>query len=129
MIEIKEEFKKRLEYAMEKRKIRAVDLAKLTGISESTISQYRSGYAKPKEKKLAIIANALNVDPSWLMGMDVPMGIRYKKEGESGNLAERESLYLNELIDIAKDLPEDGLNILLAYARGVYDSRVKKEQP
>lgn len=72
-IEIKEEFKYRLEKALTFRNMRPKDLADKSGISESTISQYRSGYAKPKEKKLALIASALNVNPTWLMGLDVPM--------------------------------------------------------
>lgn len=66
-------FKDRLEYALSERKMKPVDLHRLTGISESTISQYRSGYAEPKKRRLTIIASALNVDPSWLMGLDVPM--------------------------------------------------------
>ena len=70
MIEIKESFRKRLEIALSVRGIKPVDLAKKTGISESTISQYRSGYSKPKEARLVVIANALGVDPAWLMGLD-----------------------------------------------------------
>lgn len=72
-IEVKEEFKYRLEKALAIRGMRPKDLAVKSGISESTISQYRSGYAKPKEKKLALIASVLNVNPTWLMGLDVPM--------------------------------------------------------
>lgn len=68
-----EEFNVRLNKALSFRNMKPVELSERTGISESTISQYRSGYAKPKEKKLAIIANALDVNPSWLMGLDVPM--------------------------------------------------------
>ena len=67
------EFKDRLNQALEDRNIKPVDLAYMTGISESTISQYRSGYAKPKEDKLAKISAALDVNPAWLMGLDVPM--------------------------------------------------------
>lgn len=73
MIEIKEEFRKRLKRAMEKADMKAIDLAKRTGISEATISQYRSGYSKPKEDRLVLISNVLGVSPSWLMGLDVPM--------------------------------------------------------
>ncbi len=83
-IEIIENFKYRLEKALTQRNIKPADLAKRTGISESTISQYRSGYAKPKEQKLMIIANALNVNPTWLLGLDVPMEVplaaRYSTE-------------------------------------------------
>lgn len=67
------EFKDRLSEAISKREMTAAELSRRTGISEATISQYKSGYAKPKEKKLSLLANALNVSPTWLMGLDVPM--------------------------------------------------------
>lgn len=73
MVEIKEEFRNRLKIAMDRANMKAIDLAKRTGISEATISQYRSGYSKPKENRLVLIANILGVAPAWLMGLDVPM--------------------------------------------------------
>lgn len=73
MVEIKEEFRNRLKIAMDRANMKAIDLAKRTGISEATISQYRSGYSKPKENRLVLIANILCVAPAWLMGLDVPM--------------------------------------------------------
>lgn len=73
MLEIKETFNKRLNKALEDNNMKPADLARVTGISEATISQYRSGYSKPKDKRLVQLANALHVDPSWLMGLDVPM--------------------------------------------------------
>lgn len=66
-------FKDRLNEALEKRDVRPVDLAKRTDIPEATISQYRSGYAKPKYERIVKIADALNVSLEWLMGGDVPM--------------------------------------------------------
>ena len=57
MVEVKEEFRYRLIKAMDREGIRAADLARKTGLLESTISQYRSGYAKPKEERLALLAN------------------------------------------------------------------------
>ena len=68
-----EDFKDRFNKALSIRNIRPVELYEKTGISESTISQYRSGYSKPKEKKLTILADALDVNAVWLMGLDVPM--------------------------------------------------------
>lgn len=68
-----ESFRNRLNYAMDLRNIKAAELSRRTGISEATISQYRSGYTEPKRKKLGILADALNVSPAWLMGLDVPM--------------------------------------------------------
>ena len=80
MIEIKEEFKYRLEKALAEKDIKPAELAKATGISEATISQYRSGYSKPKYNRLALIANTLGVNPAWLMGIDVPMFPRNNEE-------------------------------------------------
>lgn len=73
MINVVSTFKDRFNQALEIRNILPADLSRKTKISESTISQYRSGYAKPKEEKLAILSNALAVNPTWLMGLDVPM--------------------------------------------------------
>lgn len=66
-------FKDRFQEALNSRDKRPVDLSKATGISQATISQYISGYSEPKKKRLAIIADYLNVNPSWLLGLDVPM--------------------------------------------------------
>ena len=73
MIEMVSNFKSRFNQALKIRNIKPVELSEKTGISESTLSQYRSGYAKPKDEKLVILSNALNVNPVWLMGMNVPM--------------------------------------------------------
>lgn len=73
MIEIVAEFKDRLDEAMARKGMKPVELSKLTGLSEQTISQYRSGYSKPKKERLALIANILGVNPTWLMGLNVDM--------------------------------------------------------
>ena len=73
MIEIKEDFKVRLQKALNAQNMKPIDLSQRTGLSEATISQYRSGYSKPKSGRLVLIADALGVDPAWLMGLNVPM--------------------------------------------------------
>lgn len=73
MIHMVDEFKNRFNKALELRNMRPVELKEKTGISESAISQYRSGYSKPKQDKLYLIAKALDVNEVWLMGLDVPM--------------------------------------------------------
>lgn len=66
-------FKDRFIKAMSIRDVRAVDITAQTGIPQATISQYKTGYAQPKSDKLQKIADALDVNPAWLMGLDVPM--------------------------------------------------------
>ena len=73
MAKVVANFNDRLNEALEKRDVRPVDLAKKTDIPEATISQYRSGYAKPKYERIVKIADALDVSLTWLMGGDVPM--------------------------------------------------------
>ena len=120
MIEKVETFKKRLEIALLARHMRPVDLAKKTGISESTISQYRSGYAEPKEERLALIANALRVNPTWLMGLNVPSDISnvdsfdYNIKLPDNTEATLEAKVLNGYInadDLTKNMIERLLNI------------------
>ena len=48
-------------------------LSQMTGINQSQISHYISGYCEPKQDNFYLIANVLNVDYGWLMGYDVPM--------------------------------------------------------
>lgn len=63
----------RLKEALSIRNMRQQDLADVTKISKGSISQYMSGYAEPKSDRIYLMANALGVDPVWLMGYDVPM--------------------------------------------------------
>lgn len=63
----------RLKKLMASRNIRQVDIVERTGIGKSAVSQYVSGKVVPKQDKLYLLAKALNVSPTWLMGYDVPM--------------------------------------------------------
>jgi repressor LexA len=42
-------------------------------MNKSDISQYVSGKVSPTQDKLYALGEALNVDPVWLMGADVPI--------------------------------------------------------
>lgn len=67
-------FSNRLELALSMANMTARELSKATGLSEGTISQYRSGVAKPRgTDRVYLIANALHVSPSWLIGFDTPV--------------------------------------------------------
>lgn len=68
-----ESFNSRLKIAMEYKNVKPADLSKMTGIGKSSISQWLSGKYSAKQDKIFIIAEALNINPSWLIGADVPM--------------------------------------------------------
>ena len=44
----------------------------MTGIHSSSISNWLNGKYEPKQYKITIIAEALNVSPVWLIGYDEP---------------------------------------------------------
>ena len=58
---------------MELRHKKQVDLVRMTGIGKSSICTYLSGEYEPKQTNTHKLASALNVNPAWLMGQDVPM--------------------------------------------------------
>ena len=68
-----ETFARRLSEALECRQLKAADLSRLTGVSEGTISCYINGKYEAKQTRVRVFAKALDVDPVWLMGYDVPM--------------------------------------------------------
>lgn len=73
-MQIIDTFQNRLKKAMEYRNIKQVDLVEKTKLDKTLINKYLSGVANAKQKKLAILAKALDVDEVWLMGYDTSMG-------------------------------------------------------
>lgn len=63
----------RLKEALSIRNMRPVELSEKAKMPRSAISQYLSGKVNPKQDKIFIMAGVLDVSPSWLMGLDVPM--------------------------------------------------------
>lgn len=66
-------FTDRLRTAMDARGVRAIDLARDTGLSKARISQYTNGIYVPKADAMHKLARALDVADLWLEGYDVPM--------------------------------------------------------
>lgn len=78
----KETTSSRLQYLMNLRHLRQIDIlnaalpfAEHYGIklNRSDISQYVSGKVEPGQDKITVLGKALNVNPVWLLGYDVPM--------------------------------------------------------
>lgn len=82
-------FQNRLLTAMNIRNMKAVDLAKATGLSKARISQYTNGVYEAKQQALYVLAKALNVSEAWLMGYDTDMDKKlYEKRSEEVQLIE-----------------------------------------
>ena len=111
----------RLKELMALKGLRQIDIAEKTGLGKSAISQYVSGKITPKQDKVYILAEGLNVSPTWLMGYDGPMEKEkilatenpnngYYTDPETAELAEklRTDPDMKILFSAAKDLtPEE----------------------
>lgn len=63
-------FSEKLAQAIKLNGITQSDLSAKTGISPSSISDWLNGKYVPKQDKIYILATALNVKPSYLLGYD-----------------------------------------------------------
>lgn len=72
-MEYENKFKDRLIYAVRISGLKQIEIAERTDISRAQINEYLKGKCKPKQDKLHKLSIALGVNPSWLMGYDVPM--------------------------------------------------------
>jgi transcriptional regulator with XRE-family HTH domain len=88
------------------------ELCEKTKISKSVLSEYISGVYEPKQDRLFIIANALNVDPVWLMGFDVPMEKEKEKTPSKDELTEGEMAMLKLFRQIPVDRQPEALDLL-----------------
>ena len=90
------------------------DLCRLTQIPKSALSQYISGAFEPKQDRIYLMAQALNVSEAWLMGLDVPMERQVKKVSPSeAELSEGEKM----LLDLFRLVPEDKQELVLQMIR------------
>ena len=104
----KEKCATRLKYALELRNIRQSELSAKTKIPKSAICQYLSGNFEPKQDRVEVIANALDVSEAWLMGFDVPM--------------ERANSATNKSVPVT---PDDLAENMIVYHRDGKTSEVK----
>ena len=106
----------RLKKALSIRNMRQADLCEKTKIPKSAISHYLSGSFVPKQDRAYIIAQALDVNPAWLMGFDAPMEIAdiQKSSPSELQLTEGEKLMLELFRRIPEDRQQAALDLLRA---------------
>ena len=90
------------------------DLCRLTKIPKSALSQYISGAFEPKQDRIYLMAQALNVSEAWLMGLDVPMERQVKKASPTeADLSEGEKM----LLELFRRVPEQQQTLVLQMIR------------
>ncbi len=92
-------FKDRLTAALAVRNISKAELSRRTGIGRNSISDYTSGKYEAKQDYVFLIAKALDVSESWLMGFDTPM----EKNAPSTQTEESINAIFNKLNDANKN--------------------------
>lgn len=97
----------RISEALSIRKMKQADLCRITKIPKSAMSQYLSGVFEPKQDRIYIMAQALNVNEAWLMGYDIPM----ERQSPMENTSTPDKLELDEseagLILALRQIPEE----------------------
>lgn len=88
--------------------MKQTELCRLAKIPKSSLSSYISDAYEPKQDRLYIMAEVLDVDPVWLMGYDVPME-REKKTPDTIKLTEGEEM----LLDLFRRVPEENQRLVL----------------
>ena len=97
----------RIADALSMRNMKQSELSEKTKIPKSAISQYISGAFEPKQDRIYLIAQALDVSEAWLMGYDIPMERDRKTSPEERTLTEGEKKWLelyNKVSDETKDV-------------------------
>lgn len=104
----------RIRKALSIRNMTQSELCRKTKIATSAISEYIKGLYEPKQDKVYIMSEALNVDPVWLMGFDVPMEKEQKKFSlHEPSLTEGEKVVL----ELFRQIPVDQQPMVLAMIR------------
>ena len=103
----------RLRKALSIRNMKQSELCRRTKIATSAMSEYLSGLYEPKQDKIYLMSEALNVDPVWLMGFDVPMEKEQKKFSPHDSITEGEQV----MLDLFRQIPVDQQPMVLAMIR------------
>ena len=114
----------RLKKALDMRNMRQSELCEKTKIPKSAISHYLRGSFVPKQDRAYIIAQALDVNPAWLMGFDAPMeiqNIQKSSPSEPQQLTEGD----REILEVFRLIPEEWRQVFLEQGRAFAKSLKK----
>lgn len=117
-------FAKQLKKLMDVKNMRAVELARSTGLSEAAISDYLKGKKEPRGRQSIAIAKALAVslDTLWETEFRQDMGILDGYETSCPDAAK-----LNEAVNLFKTLRPDLQDYALEQIKKLAELQEKKE--
>lgn len=112
------DFQRRLQKAIEDKNITASELSRLSGVGKSDISNYLKGKYLPKQDKCYLLANALNVDPGWLM-----TGVEQQYEDESNETVQPQTIEAKILSKGIDKLPKEQREQALAMFKLMFEPK------
>ena len=110
---VTESFSSRIKTALSVRRMKQTELCEKTKIPKSALSEYIKGAYEPKQDRVFLMAEALDVDPAWLMGFDVPMSPARTISPSEPALTEGET----ELLGLFRRIPESQQQLVLQMIR------------
>lgn len=112
-------FANRLKKALDRNNMTQSQLAKITNIDKSLISNYLSGNYNAKQDKLSLLADALNVNETWLMGYDV--------DAKDDNSFDELELLFDKNKDILTDDDKEYIKFIIEKRKKEIDKQLGKE--
>ena len=108
---------------LDKRGLKAFDVSKATGISSSTLTDWKKGRSVPKQDKMQKIAEFLGVSLEYLMtGEEADGGETYYLNEETREIAQEifENPYLRSLFDMSRKMTPDRLKAHVEFMKSLY---------
>ena len=126
------DFRSRLIHVMSEKNIKAAELSRKTGISKPRISQYINGIYVPKTDAMCLIAEALGVSESYLLGKtDDTSGTKkepslYRRLPIIGEISCGYPIFANQEDDgfVVTDIDTDADFCLIAKGDSMKDARI-----
>lgn len=115
---VAESFSSRIKTALSVRRMKQTELCDKTNIPKSALSEYIKGAYEPKQDRVFLMAKALDVDPAWLMGFDVPME-------PTGTISPSEPILTEgelALLELFRKVPADRQQLVLQMIRAALNN-------
>lgn len=112
---------KRIRLALDRKNMKAADLARMSNVTKGSVSQYMNGTHAPSNTNAVKMAHVLEVSPVWLMGFDVPMvdesTAEYNKIVKSLNAVDVVRDALERTGYFEETFTDDEINSIIQYAK------------
>ena len=113
----------RIKTALSVRNMTQAELCAKSKISKSTLSEYISGKYEPSNEKIYFLSQALDVNPAWLMGVNVPMENKDIQNESPTELQLSEGD--REMLEVFRLIPEEWRKVFLEQGRAFANSLKK----